>query len=72
MNKIVELEMLVRCPVAIEFETEAECWDDLTDEEIKEIYTMALENYDQSLEYDYCIDEDSLTFEEDEENENDE
>jgi hypothetical protein len=63
MNKIVSLEMLVRCPIEIEFETKAECWDDLTDEELEEIYNIAFENYDQSLEYDYCIDEDSLKFE---------
>ena len=63
MNKIVSLEILVRCPVEIGFETEAECWDDLTDEEVEEIYNIAFENYNQSLEYDYCIDEDSIKFE---------
>lgn len=54
-----EITVLIscKCPVTVDFETEAEYVEDLTEEEIDKIFSQALDNYNQSLEYDYTLEE---------------
>lgn len=54
-----EITVLIscKCPVTIDFETEAETIEDLTSEEEYAIFEKALKEYDQSLEYDYTLEE---------------
>lgn len=55
--KEVTVLISCKCPVTIDFETNAETIEDLTEEEEEEIFERALEEYDQSLEYDYTLEE---------------
>lgn len=55
--KEVTVIISCKCPVTIDFETNAETIEDLTEEEEEEIFEQALEEYDQSLEYDYTLEE---------------
>ena len=54
-----EITVLISClcPVTIDFETDAENVEDLTEEEEYEIFNKALKEYDQSLEYNYTLEE---------------
>lgn len=54
-----EITILIscKCPVTIDFETEAETIEDLTSEEEYAIFEKTLKEYDQSLEYDYTLEE---------------
>lgn len=55
--KEVTVIISCKCPVTIDFETNAETLEDLTEEEEEEIFEQALKEYDQSLEYDYTLEE---------------
>lgn len=55
--KEVTVIISCKCPVTIDFETNAETIEDLTEEEEEEIFEQALEEYDHSLEYDYTLEE---------------
>lgn len=55
--KKVTIIISCKCPVTIDFETNAETIEDLTEEEEEEIFEQALEEYFESLEYDYTLEE---------------
>lgn len=55
--KKVTVTISCKCPVTIDFETNAETIEDLTEEEEEEIFEQALEEYFESLEYDYTLEE---------------
>lgn len=55
--KKVTVIISCKCPVTIDFETNAETIEDLTEEEEEEIFEQALEEYFESLEYDYTLEE---------------
>lgn len=55
--KEVTIIISCKCPVTIDFETNAETIEDLTEEEEEEIFEQALEEYFESLEYDYTLEE---------------
>lgn len=54
-----EVTVIISCKrsVTIDFETNAETIEDLTEEEEEEIFEQALKEYDQSLEYNYTLKE---------------
>ena len=55
--KKVTIIISCKCPVTIDFETNAETIEDLTEEEEEEIFEQALEEYFESLEYDYTLED---------------
>ena len=55
--KEITVIMSCKCVVPIEFETDAIDETELTEEEKQAIYEQALEEYNQSLEYDYILEE---------------
>lgn len=51
--KTVDVILSCKCTVPVEYETDKTDVNDFTDEEIQELFDLALQAYDPTLEYDY-------------------